>query len=576
MGRADTQAKPVVKSSTLSRWWVVAGVVGLAALAVELVMWLRQPSAPPSIRSSRQITHDGILKQNLVISPDGKQIYFDESPSVDHSKIMRVSTSGGEATPIETPLQEPHVLDVSAQSELLVASDGAYREQVPIWTVSASSGVARQMSGVVGQAAAWEPGGALVFVKGKEFYIAGHDGANPHKLVEAQGPPFALHFSPDGSRFRFTIGDPKSRSTMWQARADGSAMAPIFPWPGWKLTPAPCCGRWTPDGKYFVLANAGDILVVADRPGKHSEPVQLTSGPLRYQDPVPSSDGKTLFALGVQPKAQLVRYDPQSGQFIPFLGGISAGDVDFSRDGGWVTYITYPDGSLWRSRVDGSEPLRLTSAAMQSASPRWSPDGMHIAFSGQRQGEPWKAWLVSKGGSSPEALTQGKAAEAEPTWSSDGKSVAFVRFTQPSHIVLLDLGTRTSSELAHSEGLWHPRWSPDGRSLIAVSGDSELLKIYNRAKQQWRQLASSHGKIGMPAWSYDGLYIFFDDNSTHDSKYLRVRATDGRIDQVASISTVRRYFGNWGFWSGLAPGNGLLLTGDVSKSEVYEFDWRLP
>ena len=53
--------------------------------------------------------------------------------------------------------------------------------------------------------------------------------------------------------------------------------------------------------------------------------------------PLPSKDGKKLFVIGIQQRAELVRYDAKSGEFIPYLGGISAGDVDFSRDGQWVT-----------------------------------------------------------------------------------------------------------------------------------------------------------------------------------------------------------------------------------------------
>jgi hypothetical protein len=57
---------------------------------------------------------------------------------------------------------------------------------------------------------------------------------------------------------------------------------------------------------------------------------------------------------------------------------------------------------------------------------------------------------------------------------------------------------------------------------------------------------------------------------------LRVRVSDGKVEQLASLRTVRRYLGHWGFWSGLTPGNALLLSRDASKSEVYKFDWRLP
>ena len=109
--------------------------------------------------------------------------------------------------------------------------------------------------------------------------------------------------------------------------------------------------------------------------------------------------------VGVQPRAELVRYDSKSGDFFPFLGGISAGDVDFSRDGQWVTYVSYPDNALWRSKPDGSARLQLTYPPMQAALAHWSPDSQQIAFSGTTPGKPWKVFLVGRDGGSPMPVT---------------------------------------------------------------------------------------------------------------------------------------------------------------------------
>ena len=109
-----------------------------------------------------------------------------------------------------------------------------------------------------------------------------------------------------------------------------------------------------------------------------------------FRFPVPSPDGKHLFAEGYLPRGELVVYDIKSHQFLPFLSGISAGELDFSRDGKWVAYVSYPDGTLWRSRADGSERLQLTFPPVTVFLPRWSPDGTQIAYINAQAGQPFK------------------------------------------------------------------------------------------------------------------------------------------------------------------------------------------
>ena len=91
--------------------------------------------------------------------------------------------------------------------------------------------------------------------------------------------------------------------------------------------------------------------------------------------PVHSTDGKKLFVVGRTFRGELTRYDLKSGRFEPYLGGISAEYVAFSKDGQWVAYVSFPEGTLWRSKADGSERLQLTYPPMYALMPRWSPDG---------------------------------------------------------------------------------------------------------------------------------------------------------------------------------------------------------
>jgi len=181
---------------------------------------------------------------------------------------------------------------------------------------------------------------------------------------------------------------------------------------------------------------------------------------------------------GVQPRAELVKYDARSGEFIPFLGGISAGDVDISRDGQWVTYVSYPDGILWRSKLDGSERLQLTYSPAQAALAHWSPDGKQIAFSATTPGKPWKVFLIGKDGGSPQVVTTDEVSEADPTWSADGKRLAFgVQTGSTSMIRMFEVETHKVSQLAGSHNVFAPRWSPNGRYIEDLAGQHKVAPV---------------------------------------------------------------------------------------------------
>ena len=89
-------------------------------------------------------------------------------------------------------------------------------------------------------------------------------------------------------------------------------------------------------------------------------------GPAATRSPLAGLDGKKLFATTSQARGRLARYDSRTGQFVPYLDGISAIGVDFSRDGQWIAYAQYPDLTLWRSKINGSDRLQLTFAPMKT------------------------------------------------------------------------------------------------------------------------------------------------------------------------------------------------------------------
>jgi eukaryotic-like serine/threonine-protein kinase len=218
---------------------------------------------------------------------------------------------------------------------------------------------------------------------------------------------------------------------------------------------------------------------------------------------------------------------------------------------------------------------------MRTALAHWSPDGQQIAFSGSCAGN-WKVFLISRDGGNPQPVTSGDEPETDPTWSADGTKLAFGTNSEAgpaqTFIQVLDVKTRELSHLSGSQGLFGPRWSPNGRSIVALSYDNTKLLLLDTASQQWRQLIAMPALIGYFAWSTDSSYIYFDTLSTPDPGYFRLRVSDFKLDRLLDLKGIRTFpeeFGS-GSWTGLGPGETPLFPRDISTQEIYALDLDLP
>jgi dipeptidyl aminopeptidase/acylaminoacyl peptidase len=273
--------------------------------------------------------------------------------------------------------------------------------------------------------------------------------------------------------------------------------------------------------------------------------------------------------MGYLPHGELARYDVPTEHWVPFLSGISASDVDFSRDGKWVTYVTYPDGPLWRSRVDGSQRLQLASPEIRIRMPRWSPDGKQIAFTGQVSGQPFQIYVVSAEGGNAEQLVQRSCDDIDPTWSPDGNSLVFGLRPGTSckpAIYVLDLKSRQVSTIAGSDGLFAPLWSPDGNWIVAIREDHKLM-LFSFATQKWEEAVK--GFVQHAGWSRDGRFVYF----MNDSDVLRVRISDHKVEKVVSLMNLRLKFGSG---LGLTPDDSPLALRETSVRELYALEWVAP
>ena len=94
-----------------------------------------------------------------------------------------------------------------------------------------------------------------------------------------------------------------------------------------------------------------------------------------------------------------------------------------------------------------------------------------------------------------------------PDWSPKGDSIIFSGLPEElsgdarsTSIHVVDLKTHNISTLPGSEGLYCPRWSPDGRYISATTADGSKLMLFHLASQQWMELTKlSQGRSKLVA-----------------------------------------------------------------------------
>jgi eukaryotic-like serine/threonine-protein kinase len=574
-------AKSVPLLPKRQRRWAIA--VTASAIITVLAYWVTRPLPPPKVLGYVQISDDRQPKLadfgSVPLVSDGARLYLTEQ---ENGRLAQVSTGGGEVVRLPCPLRTPLLFDMSPDRSQLLVGDYTPAE-MPLWVLPPLGGASRRVDGLLGHDATWTlDGEKIVYANGNDLLIVQSQGGEPRKLVTLPSRARWLRWSPDGTRLRFTLNDPKTSSdSLWEVARDGTHPHPILS--GFNDPPAECCGNWTPDGRYYVFQstknNRTHIFAIQEKSGLFRAvtkgPTQLTAGPLNYYAPLPSADGKRLFVIGSQPRGELSRLDSKTQQFVPYLSGLSIEGLDFSRDGEWVAYVTFPEGSLWRSKIDGSQPTQLTFPPMQVFLPSWSPDGKRIAFAATLPGKPESIYLIPAEGGQAVQVTKDQN-NVDVGWSQDGNQLVFGDLSTPlgsapRGIHLLSLTTHERSTLPGSEDMFSPRWSPDGSHIAAITIDSASLRLYDVATQKWVELAKLG--IGFPSWSRDSKYVYFD--SVGDSPaFYRVRVSDRKLDRLVSLTNIRRV-GTYQ-WTGLAPDDSPLLLRDVGREEIYALDWQAP
>jgi eukaryotic-like serine/threonine-protein kinase len=566
------------------RKFYAIGAVAAAVLAI-LGYFLRPTLPPPRITGYTQITHDGQQKSfrgqtAATVLTDGARLFVQENVN-GRFVIAQVSASGGETVPISTQFANVCPLTISPdKSELLVGSFTGAELNQQIWALPVLGGSPRRVSDLLGWDGTWLPNGDFLIARNNEL-LEVSPGAT-HKFATLPDYSYWFRWSPDGQALRFTATEAQGSNSEWELSSNGGNLHRVVP----ELTGTfHGQGSWTPDGKYFVFQalhqNRTDLWAIREKGDLFHKvdhrPVRLTSGPMGFEAAQPSADGKKIYAVGQQPRAELVRYDAKSGQFLPYLDGASLSDVSFSPDGRWLAYVTYPNGILWRSRVDGTQKLQLTSTVPEFAgTPQWSPDGKQIAFSGGDPTHPAGLYVIPADGGTPRLLPVAEFNAVSPTWMPDGNSIVFLDENDPlpPTLKMVNVKTLQVAVVPDSKDMFTATVSPDGRYVAGPSVDGRKLRLFDFNTGKWSDLLNMN--VGSTTWSKDGKSLYFDTGLSENPAFYRVRIADRKLERVADLKGFRRVVFGLLPWSGVTPEGAPLLLRDISSQEVYALDFEAP
>jgi serine/threonine protein kinase/Tol biopolymer transport system component len=566
----------------------IAGAIAVI-LVVVAYSWLR-PVPAPQVANYVQLTHDGLQKS--LIGTDGSRLFLTVVDS-GAEDTAAVPVTGGEPTRITLPDADMFPVDLSPDgSSFLVVNGTGYPATGPLWSLPVLGDSPRRLGDAAGHIAAWSADGKqLAFGKDTDVYLAKGDGTDVRKLASMKNLVSGLTLSPDSARVEVETEEISQSGTsvvvgertIWQVPVDGSNPTPLIP--KWQGTTNECCGRWTADGKFFVFQSGGQIWALPGEthflPGG-AKPVQLTASPMQLQSPLPSKDGKKLFLVGMTFRGELTAIDVKTGKSSFYLGGISADWIDASRDGKQVVYVSYPQGDLWKSNADGLDRVQLTFGPIKPVLPRWSPDGQTILFFEFPNGpnKPGKMYEIPASGGTPrELIPDDKQNEQDATWSADGKQIAFAGDANDAivrngglAIKILNVQTGKVSPLAGSQGMFSPRWSPDGRYLAAMTSDSSKLMLFDFQTSNWKQIGN--GTLSWLNWSPDGKYIYLK-NLAGKGSVERFQVPDGKVDRIVDLKDFV-LTGLGGGAVSVAPDGSPLLLRDRGTQDIYALDWIQP
>lgn len=243
-------------------------------------------------------------------------------------------------------------------------------------------------------------------------------------------------------------------------------------------------------------------------------------------------------------------------------------------------------GDIWVVEKEGGVARRLSSPPGEEAFPRFSPDGVTIAFSGNYDGN-LDVYTVASGGGEAKRITHHPEGDRLLDWTPDGSRLLFAsRMTsgigRTNQIWTVEAAGGFPTRLAIPYGEFGTL-SPDGRTL-AYQPASREFRTWKRyrgglASEIWlfdlesgsaRNLTANPANDALPMWHGDTLYFLSDRGQAMRSNIWSIDPATGETRQMTNFEDFDVHFPAIGPGEIVYEAGGSLYLMDLGSGESRE------